>query len=1149
MRRIAAALLVSLFLVHLISASVLNPDEETNPIPLEEISLISYVSSSQYLWHQNVGGSNSDNVRGMDVDDQGNIYVCGNYHQIANFGQLSTPSSSSSSSDIFVAKLSSTGDWLWVKTAGSTSSDYCYDIDVDAGGNVSITGIFLNSISFGSTSFSSSGSYDAYVAVLDTMGNWLWAQKIGASSSDYAHGVAIADSGNVYVTGYWSSGTLSFGSAGSLSCSSCYSDAYIASLDSQGNWRWSQGIGGSYYERGRGVAVDAQERVYVTGEFSYQVDFGSSSQYNYYSYDYWGFIAQYSSTGVYSWSEKFGYSSYETYPEAIDVDDGGNATICGRFYYYTEFSSNRLNAYGGSGWDMFVAQISPTGNWNWQQQGGGSSTDYCYDVDVEDATGEIAVTGYYNGASWFGQYGVNSIGSNDVFMGTLSSNGAWNWVNTHGSTSSDTGYGAAILGDETYFAFNFPTGLTINGHAVPHYGSQDFAIVVHGVDTDGDKVGDRTDRFPLDPTQWSDLDGDGYGDNWADSSLNASRMGGPGIYVDFATMPDHCPVVAGNSTRDVYGCPDSDSDGQSDSNDDFPNNGTQWSDNDGDGFGDNPDGDAYDDCPNVWGTSWKDTFGCTDLDADGWSDLADDFFNKPSQWNDTDGDGLGDNWRIDSWNSSRLSHWPGQWIAGAYLADPSPLDRDNDGYEDVELDTSIGPFDDCPDQPGDSFRDLYGCVDTDGDGWSDSFDDMPENPDQYADSDGDGYGDAPGFSDSDDCPTRLGTSTIDAIGCPDNDGDGLSNDGDECPTVFADTMNGCPDTDGDGYPDTAESGLIDDCPQDAGTSTLDLIGCPDADGDGWSDTEDAYPADATQWSDVDGDGYGDNENGTDADDCPGKSGTSTEGGLVGCEDSDSDGYADIIDGNSTIPGGWALDARLWSDGDDDGFADQQGTELSDDCPLVPGNSSLFTLGCPDTDGDGWADIVDPDDDNDGYYDVDEFADGSDPYDATSLPVDLDGDNTPDRLQQEAGLDPVIQSALSVAILAIIAIGAGMSVLIWRSSTSRRSNYEKIRTLLDEAEGFEGLMEVEKDIESISDKGGIDAGQTALLFDRLGDRRYKLEEEMRAAQQAEWWAQQQAHGQQWAEWQQQQQGWGQQQQGWDQQQQGWGQQQQGWDQQG
>ena len=195
MRRIAAVLLASLFLAHLISVSVLNSDGESNLSPLEEVPLTSYVSSSQYLWHQNAGGSNSDNVRGLDVDDQGNIYVCGNYHQIAYFGAFSTPTSSSGSSDIFVAKLSSTGDWLWVKTAGSTSTDYCYDIDVDGGGNVSITGTFYNTISFGSTSFSSSGSLDAYVAVLDTMGNWLWAQKIGASSSDYAYGIALADSG------------------------------------------------------------------------------------------------------------------------------------------------------------------------------------------------------------------------------------------------------------------------------------------------------------------------------------------------------------------------------------------------------------------------------------------------------------------------------------------------------------------------------------------------------------------------------------------------------------------------------------------------------------------------------------------------------------------------------------------------------------------------------------------------------------------------------------------------------------------------------------------------------------------------------------------------------------------------------------------
>ena len=49
---------------------------------------------------------------------------------------------------------------------------------------------------------------------------------------------------------------------------------------------------------------------------------------------------------------------------------------------------------------------------------------------------------------------------------------------------------------------------------------------------------------------------------------------------------------------------------------------TQWSDSDGDGYGDNPppatDGDA---CNKTLGTSYQDRFGCIDSDSDGYSDL------------------------------------------------------------------------------------------------------------------------------------------------------------------------------------------------------------------------------------------------------------------------------------------------------------------------------------------------------------------------------------------------------------------------------------------------------------------------------------------------------------------------------------------------
>ena len=50
-----------------------------------------------------------------------------------------------------------------------------------------------------------------------------------------------------------------------------------------------------------------------------------------------------------------------------------------------------------------------------------------------------------------------------------------------------------------------------------------------------------------------------------------------------------------------------------------------------------------------------------------------------------------------------------------------------------------------------------------------------------------------------------------------------------------------------------------------------------------------------------------------------------------------------------------MNSLLWSDVDGDGFGDQEGTGLSDDCPEVFGISSEDKLGCIDSDGDGWSD--------------------------------------------------------------------------------------------------------------------------------------------------------------------------------------------------
>ena len=105
-----------------------------------------------------------------------------------------------------------------------------------------------------------------------------------------------------------------------------------------------------------------------------------------------------------------------------------------------------------------------------------------------------------------------------------------------------------------------------------------------------------------------------------------------------------------------------------------------------------------------------------------------------------------------------------------------------------------------------------------------------------------------------------------------------------------------------------------------------------------------------QHSDDDGDGYGDNPQGTTPDSCLGIYGLSSEE-RYGCPDADGDGWENRLDAFDENP-------LLWSDSDSDGYADQTGTNLSDDCPDVFGSSSNDVRGCLDSDGDGWSDESD-----------------------------------------------------------------------------------------------------------------------------------------------------------------------------------------------
>ena len=115
--------------------------------------------------------------------------------------------------------------------------------------------------------------------------------------------------------------------------------------------------------------------------------------------------------------------------------------------------------------------------------------------------------------------------------------------------------------------------------------------------------------FPCDSSQWNDTDGDGYGDN------------------PYGTNSDYCPSEFGNSTIDYIGCPDDDQDGHWNFKDAFPDEPTQWEDDDGDFVGDNQDGANPDLCPDTDESfaSQVDEDGCAANQRDSDNDLIDDY--------------------------------------------------------------------------------------------------------------------------------------------------------------------------------------------------------------------------------------------------------------------------------------------------------------------------------------------------------------------------------------------------------------------------------------------------------------------------------------------------------------------------------------------
>ena len=455
-------------------------------------AVVLFAQAPDWTWAKNIYGTEDETGYSVAVDPSGNVFIAGYFgSRTLKIGSITL--TNSGAENIFIAKFDADGNALWAKSAGGNYYDDGMSVTTDASGNAYLTGYFGSStITFGSTTLTNAGSYDIFLVKYDPNGNVLWAKGVGGSYEDQGSSVAVDPSGNNFVTGYFNSLTLTFGTTTVQNISEF--DVFLAKYDAGGNVLWAKGAGGNNDDYAYSVAADASGNAFVAGAFdSPTITFGTVTLTNaggVLKNDV--FIAKYDAGGNVLWAKSAGGTDDDV-AYSVAADPSGNAYLTGYFSSsHITFGSTVLTNTGGE--NIFLVKYDPNGNVIWAKNEIGVS-DEANSVTT-DASGNIYVAGYFGGAtSIFGTDTLTNAGTENIFLAKYNGAGNVLWAKGAGGTGSDMAYSVAVgTSGATYLTgyFSSPT-IAFGSSALTNAGSTDVflakAVSSLGVEDHGNSAG------------------------------------------------------------------------------------------------------------------------------------------------------------------------------------------------------------------------------------------------------------------------------------------------------------------------------------------------------------------------------------------------------------------------------------------------------------------------------------------------------------------------------------------------------------------------------------------------------------------------------------------------------------------------------------
>jgi hypothetical protein len=382
----------------------------------EDAFLIKSDAKGEMVWILQCGGIGSQMIHKIDKINSNNSVIVGSFSESLNIGDYNF--ASTGKQDGFISKINENGSPLWVKIIKGLEDNVSNLILTDAQSNVYVSGYFKGLLIFENDTLEneSVNNYSSFIIKLNSNGEKIWTKKIGGLqySNVFIYGMDKGSNDSIIMAGSLL-GFPSFDIGDTLEIGN-KSNGFLAKMDKNGNFSWVKPTG-EFSGQFSNIAVDAEENIFVTGNFGYNsthsavldtITIFSSGNFD----DI--VVAKFNKNANIQWAKVGGSIGFQDQPLDIEVNNNGDTYIGGWFGGdKLIWQTDTLFSFGGG--DIFILKLNTQGKLVWLKQAGGPHNDDVEEItDIDLQNGNIFCVGNFTTSCYFDtillENGVNGNG-------------------------------------------------------------------------------------------------------------------------------------------------------------------------------------------------------------------------------------------------------------------------------------------------------------------------------------------------------------------------------------------------------------------------------------------------------------------------------------------------------------------------------------------------------------------------------------------------------------------------------------------------------------------------------------------------------------------------------------------------------------------